>query len=118
MAINTFKNLITFYIYYSDATNEFTVKQENYLVKKPANTKPFISERKQRRYGSCSGCTRDDCGQCRNCLDMIKFGGSGKKKQACVLQKCSQISAVIKQEDTSSKIPNKQISGTNMVSQI
>ena len=30
VAINTCKNLITFY---SDATNEFTVKQENYLVK-------------------------------------------------------------------------------------
>ena len=39
---------------------------------------------------------------------MVKFGGSGKKKQACVLRKCSQI---IKQEETSLKIPIKQVYG-------
>ena len=74
---------------YSDVTKERTVKQEKCSVPKPGisankydgySTKLAIGERKRRRCGSCSACTRDNCGQCRNCLDMVKFGGS------CILQ--------------------------------
>merc|ERR1719347_718860 len=36
------------------------------------------------RCGVCDQCTKSDCGQCRNCKDMTKFGGSGKSKQACM----------------------------------
>ena len=54
------ENLI---IFYSDVTKELTVKQEN-AISKPGinanNTKPAIGERKQRRCGSCSACTRND----------------------------------------------------------
>lgn len=28
-------------------------------------------------------CQSPDCGKCTACKDMIKFGGSGKSKQAC-----------------------------------
>lgn len=28
-------------------------------------------------------CQSPDCGKCAACKDMIKFGGSGKSKQAC-----------------------------------
>lgn len=28
-------------------------------------------------------CQSPDCGKCAACKDMIKFGGSGKNKQAC-----------------------------------
>ena len=82
------------------------------------STKVAIGERKRGRCGSCSACTRDDCGQCRYCLDMVKFGGPGKKRQACILRKCSEISVSkdlkSKQEDTSLKIPIKPVTGTNI----
>ena len=40
------------------------------------------------RCGSCTGCVRGDCGECKNCLDKPKFGGRGIKKQACLQRVC------------------------------
>lgn len=37
----------------------------------------------------CDGCQMQDCGKCSHCRDMIKFGGPGRKKQACILRKCT-----------------------------
>ncbi|KAK7124475.1 hypothetical protein R3I94_018745 [Phoxinus phoxinus] len=40
----------------------------------------------------CKGCNRvEDCGRCVFCLDKPKFGGPNKKRQSCVLKKCSLI---------------------------
>ena len=44
---------------------------------------------KRRKCGVCDGCTRDDCGKCKNCLDKPKFGGPNKMKQKCILKSCS-----------------------------
>ena len=41
-----------------------------------------------KNYGKCSGCLAVDCGKCKNCRDNTKFGGSGRKKQKCVLKTC------------------------------
>ena len=38
--------------------------------------------------GTCRYCLRKDCGRCRNCLDKPKYGGEGKKKQACLTRQC------------------------------
>ena len=38
----------------------------------------------------CENCTRKDCGQCKNCKDMMKFGGKGKAKQECIKRKCER----------------------------
>ena len=38
--------------------------------------------------GKCKNCTREDCGKCAFCLDKVKFGGPGKKKQKCLLRAC------------------------------
>ena len=58
-------------------------------------------------------------GQCRYCLDMVIFGGPSKKRQACILRKCSEMSAFkdlqSKQEGTSLKIPIKPVTATNIV---
>ena len=40
------------------------------------------------RCGNCDGCTRDDCGMCKNCVDKPKFGGLGQRKQGCVRKIC------------------------------
>merc|ERR1740137_91777 len=51
---------------------------------------PYVpkSKRKGPRCRQCPGCTRPDCGQCKNCKDKVKFGGDGHLKQACALKVC------------------------------
>ena len=34
-------------------------------------------------------CNKDNCGQCTNCRDMIKFGSTGTKKKCCVQRQCN-----------------------------
>ena len=36
----------------------------------------------------CAGCTKPNCGTCKMCLDMPKFGGPGRKKKRCLQRKC------------------------------
>ena len=43
---------------------------------------------KRRRCGVCEVCQLTDCGKCSACRDMVKFGGSGRSKQACVHRRC------------------------------
>ncbi|XP_071444299.1 DNA (cytosine-5)-methyltransferase 1-like [Hetaerina americana] len=43
---------------------------------------------KRRRCGICEACQQPDCGSCASCKDMVKFGGSGRSKQACLTRKC------------------------------
>ena len=38
----------------------------------------------------CEPCTRDDCGECKYCKDMKKFGGTGVSKQCCLSKQCLQ----------------------------
>ena len=40
------------------------------------------------RCNNCVYCTRKDCGECPNCLDKPRYGGEGKKKQACLKRQC------------------------------
>lgn len=42
---------------------------------------------KKRRCGVCEACQNPDCGKCAHCQDMIKFGGTGRGKQACKMRK-------------------------------
>merc|ERR1719354_1384422 len=41
-----------------------------------------------RRCNECVNCKRVECGQCKHCLDMPKFGGTYKLKKACVDREC------------------------------
>ncbi|KAG9430318.1 DNA methyltransferase 1a [Apis mellifera carnica] len=43
---------------------------------------------KRQRCGVCEHCQQPDCGLCNACKDMIKFGGTGRSKQACVKRRC------------------------------
>ncbi|KZC13768.1 DNA (cytosine-5)-methyltransferase 1 [Dufourea novaeangliae] len=43
---------------------------------------------KRQRCGICENCQQPDCGFCNACKDMIKFGGSGRSKQACIKRRC------------------------------
>ncbi|XP_010775793.1 DNA (cytosine-5)-methyltransferase 1 [Notothenia coriiceps] len=53
---------------------------------------------KRQRCGVCEVCQSPDCGKCPACKDMIKFGGSGKSKQACKQRRCPNL-AVKEAED-------------------
>eukprot|EP00985_Skeletonema_marinoi_P002003 scaffold814_cov128-Skeletonema_marinoi.AAC.8 len=38
--------------------------------------------------GICTNCLKEDCGECAMCLDMVKFGGRGTKRQRCLERWC------------------------------
>nr|CAD7420139.1 unnamed protein product [Timema poppensis] len=42
---------------------------------------------RKRRCGVCEVCQQPDCGSCAACKDMLKFGGTGRSKQACVVRR-------------------------------
>ena len=48
-------------------------------------------KKRKMKCGMCDQCLKLDCGQCRNCKDMTKFGGTGKSKQACMERKCENM---------------------------
>lgn len=43
---------------------------------------------RRKRCGVCEVCQLPDCGKCKSCKDMVKFGGTGKKKQCCEERRC------------------------------
>ena len=46
---------------------------------------------RRERCGACEGCTADECGTCKYCLDMPKRGGPYKLHQPCVHRRCEHI---------------------------
>jgi hypothetical protein len=58
---------------------------------RPINVPRSNVERRRRvRCHKCEPCTRDDCGECKYCKDMKKFGGTGVSKQCCLSKQCLQ----------------------------
>jgi len=57
---------------------------------KPAKKEQKLNVSKSRRWrcGKCDGCKKENCTKCDNCLDMVKYGGFGTKRQACIERKC------------------------------
>ena len=51
----------------------------------------LTADSKRPRCGTCSGC-KSECGSCKNCKDKKKFGGPGRRKQACLKRKCNNMS--------------------------
>ncbi|XP_072458541.1 DNA (cytosine-5)-methyltransferase 1-like [Notamacropus eugenii] len=54
---------------------------------------------KRRRCGVCEVCQQADCGTCKACKDMVKFGGSGRSKQACLRRRCPNLAVKEAEED-------------------
>jgi COMPASS component SPP1 len=55
--------------------------------------KQQVRKRTSNMCGECEGCVREgDCGKCRFCKDMRKFGGPGRLKQKCVKRQCHKLS--------------------------
>ncbi|XP_003460912.3 DNA (cytosine-5)-methyltransferase 1 isoform X2 [Cavia porcellus] len=54
---------------------------------------------KRRRCGVCEVCQRPECGKCKACKDMVKFGGSGRSKQACLKRRCPNMAMKEAEDD-------------------
>ncbi|XP_044540853.1 DNA (cytosine-5)-methyltransferase 1-like [Gracilinanus agilis] len=57
------------------------------------------SAMRRRRCGVCEVCQQPECGACKACKDMVKFGGSGRSKQACLQRRCPNLAVKEAQED-------------------
>lgn len=49
----------------------------------------FVKRIKIKRCGKCKGCRSRNCKQCIACKDMLKYGGQGMLKQACIHRRCA-----------------------------
>ncbi|KAG1714242.1 DNA (cytosine-5)-methyltransferase 1 [Nymphon striatum] len=52
------------------------------------DTNAKITAPRRKRCGLCEACQQPECGVCSACKDMVKYGGSGKSKQACIKRRC------------------------------
>ena len=61
--------------------------------KKPKTTQSTsnTSTKKRQRCGVCDGCVRDDCKNCKACLDKPKYGGPNLFRKACFQRKCTNL---------------------------
>ena len=78
---------------------EETSEEEEPRIKRvKIKTKKYIASVKEKsvirrvRCNQCHGCSRDNCNECRFCLDMKKNGGEGKLRQSCAMRFCKDVS--------------------------
>jgi F-box/leucine-rich repeat protein 10/11 len=57
-------------------------------IRKTENAPHSGPQRRRTRCKRCNACKHPDCGECSFCKDMVKFGGSGRAKQTCVMRQC------------------------------
>ena len=63
------------------------------------NNNGAISAPRRIKCGICEACQKHDCGKCRHCKGMVKFGGTGRSKQACILRNCPNMAVQIAEDD-------------------
>ncbi|XP_017781710.1 PREDICTED: DNA (cytosine-5)-methyltransferase PliMCI-like [Nicrophorus vespilloides] len=75
---------------WSKATTTKLVRDvfESFFPEQIADNKVELKGPKKKRCGVCEACQLPDCGSCNHCKDMLKFGGTGRSKQACKLRRC------------------------------
>ena len=91
---------------FADQLDHKTAKDEN---------KAAVAQAPRRlRCGVCEACFKQDCGNCSSCKDMIKFGGTGTKKQCCKERKCPNmmLAEVEEEEDDTEKLAKLQDAAT------
>uniref|UniRef100_A0A7N6AUH6 DNA (cytosine-5)-methyltransferase n=1 Tax=Anabas testudineus TaxID=64144 RepID=A0A7N6AUH6_ANATE len=71
---------------------------------------------KRQRCGVCEVCQSPDCGKCVACKDMIKFGGSGKSKQACKQRRCPNLAVKEAEDDENVEEEDVPVEKTKKVS--
>ena len=69
------------------------------FFKDQMDSKESVQGPRRHRCGVCEACQQTDCGQCNHCRDMVKFGGSGRSKQSCVLRRCPNMAVQVADDD-------------------
>ena len=64
----------------------FSIDHE--AVSRGISSNGLSKKNKMRRCGNCIGCNAPNCDKCVNCRNMIKNGGPGNLKQACIERRC------------------------------
>jgi hypothetical protein len=54
----------------------------------PESRQPIMKRFRGLNCGTCANCKRDDCGECRACIDKPKFGGPNKSRRRCYHRRC------------------------------
>merc|ERR1712037_180849 len=65
----------------------------------------FVKRIKIKRCGKCKECKSTNCQKCEPCRDMLKYGGPGKLKQACVYRRCANPTETFQTHKTDSATP-------------
>ncbi|KAB0791577.1 hypothetical protein PPYR_03377 [Photinus pyralis] len=55
---------------------------------------------RRKRCGVCEACQTSDCGTCAHCRNMLKFGGTGRSKQACLMRRCPNMAIQAADDDS------------------
>ena len=71
--------------------NDKEHKQEQRSTKAKAQNEPPSKRKKKKAMWDCPGCSTDECGKCVYCLDMVKYGGPGRKKRCCINRQCNAL---------------------------
>ncbi|KXJ20320.1 DNA (cytosine-5)-methyltransferase PliMCI [Exaiptasia diaphana] len=79
-----------------------------------------VSAPRRTRCGICEKCQQPDCGKCKYCRDMVKFGGTGRQKQSCLERRCpyrdikeAEDNETLEEYDKDSELDNRK--GANKV---
>ncbi|XP_043229878.1 DNA (cytosine-5)-methyltransferase 1-like isoform X1 [Amphibalanus amphitrite] len=80
---------------------------ENFFKGQIQNDDKMKQGPRRTRCGVCEACQQPDCGECRHCKDMTKFGGSGRSKQCCINRRCPNM-AIEEAEDSDGEEEDKE----------
>ena len=69
-----------------DGDKTWTPSLERSLVSKGVSSNGGGGSARDSRCGGCEQCRRPNCEKCANCADMLKYGGPGLIKQACIFR--------------------------------
>ena len=62
-----------------------------------------LGQKRKKQCCECSGCLTKDCGSCKFCFDMPKFGGPGKKKKRCIILGLCSVTFTCSKTNSSSR---------------
>ena len=74
----------------AEDTDTISKSHEKQILKKSKYFGDRKAVKQQQKMSSCKcdGCSREDCNQCRYCIDRPKNGGQGKRRRRCVERQC------------------------------
>ena len=79
--------------------SEEILERSDYWKQKIKQSIPVKTKYRKKSCKKCSGCLAKNCGVCKSCKDMVRFGGTGTLKQRCQKRKCKKENIVSKVQE-------------------